>query len=258
MATIALTAQASRARLVGFSVVSLATAALFGLLFEGLPALVTGWGGRADGVHLVHDVTHGVADGLLVALPCLVQLWPSWRQIALTQQVVLVVAVDLILIVASGAALPLPLLAVMVLLTALLVVLHPERERLLARAAGTSAPLLVVAASFGLGAIIYAAGQFNLQVISSPADTHAMEFHYVGMAAGAVALAVVALLASLRTPGWQYSAASAGVGALIVGSASALFPDRSSTLGVFWGAALVLGGLAFIALAYTQRLGADQ
>jgi hypothetical protein len=69
------------------------------------------------------------------------------------------------------------------------------------------------------------------------------------MAALAIAILLVALLAAARTRGWRIPAWSAGMAAVVVGLASAIFPDQPGAAGRVWGTVAAAGGVLFIAVA---------
>lgn len=72
---------------------------------------------------------------------------------------------------------------------------------------------------------------------------------YAEIAALAVAVALVALLASARTGGWRVAALSAGVAAAILGLASVALPDVTGSVGWAWGALAVVWGVMVVAAA---------
>jgi hypothetical protein len=69
------------------------------------------------------------------------------------------------------------------------------------------------------------------------------------MAALALAIVLVGILATLKTPGWRVAARSAGASAVILGLASIMLPDAPGALGQAWGALTVTWGVLFIVVA---------
>lgn len=71
-------------------------------------------------------------------------------------------------------------------------------------------------------------------------------------AALAVAVVLVALLASLRTAGWRLSAWCAGSAAMVLGATSLVFPREVGALAAPWAVAAAVWGTACIATVYTH------
>jgi hypothetical protein len=65
----------------------------------------------------------------------------------------------------------------------------------------------------------------------------------------AVAIALVGLLASLKTRGWRVPAWSAGMAVMAFGLGSVVYPDHPAAAGLAWGGVALAGGLLFIAVA---------
>jgi hypothetical protein len=245
---VAVAPEASRSRMIAFYAFSLIAALFFGGFLYGLPALVVSWF-VADPVH---EVSVGITEGFLLAGAFLLQLRGASRKIAVAQQAVIVAAVlfGLVFIGSVDTFGSRPTRLVQLLLVIVLVAiptwLHPARGDLLKRGA-VSWPMLALAALVGLGAASYAPGQLALQLTLN--DAHAMRLQYSQSAATALAIAAVALLASLRTTGWRIPAWMAGIAAILFGVAGVLYPDASSSLGQSGGAAAIIVGIVFIALA---------
>jgi hypothetical protein len=81
---------------------------------------------------------------------------------------------------------------------------------------------------------------------------------YAEAAALAIAAVLVAGLASLRTAGWLLSAWSAGTAAVVLGTASLVFPAESGALPGTWAVAAVIWGGTFIATAQAQHGTSDR
>lgn len=259
-AAVTVTRTSSRATRVAFYVFTVVGALIFGGLLFGFPALVSSWFREDAQGHRIHGVTHGLTAGLLLATAFLVQLHKPEQKIAAAQQTVIVatfLVVPLLLwsLFASGAPVQ-PMIVVFMSIAiaavAIPVALHPARAEL-TRRGPVSVPLLAFAAAAGLGAAYYAALELGAQFGEPPGEVHAAVFHYGGSAAGVLAIAAIALLASLRTNGWRFAAWSAGTASAVYGLAGMLYPDARSSLGTSAGAAAILIGIAFIALAERER-----
>lgn len=247
----------STPRRVGFIVIAVLLAAVFGLLMGGVPALFAGWfDTELGGLHRMHDIGHGVFAGLLLTGGYLSLLAGTGRRVATAQQVAVALAVFAAVGVATRAFTTpeeFVLVGVLLALTGVLLGLHPQRGELVARGEGLSVPLAVLGL-VGLGLFgWYAIGQMQLQLAATPGDPHFQppEAHFAGMAALGLGLPLVALLASLRAPGWRLVAWSAGIGTTVFGLAAMLMPRHDGSVGRVWGVLAVLGGLAFAAL--TER-----
>lgn len=250
-AVVSLAREASRSRMIAFYVFTVIAALFFGGLRFGVPTLVVSWFVADPEGHRIHEIGSGITQGLLLTGALLLPLRGASRKIAAAQQAVIVAAVLLgsLLIGAAGTLGSQPARLFQLLLAMALIAiptwLHPVRADLFKR--GTvSWPMLALAALVGLGAVSYAAGQLAMQLTVS--DAHTRGLHYSSSAATALAIAAVALLASLRTTGWRIPAWMAGIAAILYGVAGVLYPDTSSSLGQSGGAAAMLMGIAFIAL----------
>jgi hypothetical protein len=69
------------------------------------------------------------------------------------------------------------------------------------------------------------------------------------MAAFSFTVIGTGLLASLRPDGWWLPAWVAGLLPVLLGVASVIYPDASSSLGVVWAVAAITWGVAFVATA---------
>lgn len=77
--------------------------------------------------------------------------------------------------------------------------------------------------------------------------------HYRNIAALSFIIILVGLLASFRPKGGRLAAWIAGGLPILLGLASAVLPDAESSLGVSWGIAAMVWGLAFIVVAEVVR-----
>ena len=106
-----------------------------------------------------------------------------------------------------------------------------------------------------LVAIPYAVDHIQIQVAADLAtDPHSAgdRTHWDEMASATLTLALVALLAALRTRGWRLVAWTAGIGTMVFGAASVLLPEQASSPGVTWGALALIGGALFVTVAEVE------
>ena len=216
------------------------------------PSLVAAWfgvGGRE--IHRVHDLSWGALAGLLIALPFLLQARRPETKPAVMQGAA---AAGLGLTLGwalsgqyIGALLP-------IVVTVLLWWFHPSRGQSM-RLGGRPEPIMgafTVLAAIPL--VIYAFDQASIQRVCVQGNPHCDELHYGSMAALCLALPLVALVASFRTPGWRIVARLAAAAAVVLGLASLLFPGLESSLGTSWGGVTIAGGVLFLAVAeWTAR-----
>jgi hypothetical protein len=108
---------------------------------------------------------------------------------------------------------------------------------------------LVIIAAVPL--LVFASTNIGLQ--RTVADEHAAMGHYGFMAAFAFTIIGVGLLASLRPDGWRLTAWVAGLLPALLGVASLLYPDVSSSLDRAWALAAIAWGAGFVAAAELTR-----
>lgn len=139
--------------------------------------------------------------------------------------------------------------------TAVAAALHPASGVLLRRSAGLSVPLAVLALVATLPAVSYAARLLVMARAAGPScflGQCARGDRFAEAAALAIAIVLVALLASAHTGGWRLSAWSAGVAATILGLASVALPDVAGSLGQAPGVLTVIWGLLVVGTAERQ------
>ena len=151
-----------------------------------------------------------------------------------------------------------PLIGPLVLLVAAgpLVVFHPDRERLLAAGPNTSRTLVAMTAVAAGPAVGYAADMLSRARAAGPScffGQCVQGDRYAEAAALALAVVLVALLASLRTPGWLLPAWSTGTAAVVLGTASLLWPGEVGAIRGAWAVATLVWGGAFIAVAHVDH-----
>jgi hypothetical protein len=151
-----------------------------------------------------------------------------------------------------------PLVGPLLLLVAAapLVVLHPDRRRLLAPGPGASRALVAMAAVAAAPGALYAADMLGRARAAGPScflGQCVQGDRYAEAAALALAVVLVALLASMRPPGWLVPAWSAGTAAVTLGAASLLWPGEAGAVSGVWAVATLAWGCAFVAGAHFQH-----
>lgn len=200
--------------------------------------------------HHVHAAAHAVVTALLI--PAVASgLHPRLRRVAALQSLVLVVAIGLVVSVVAwqgfrpGSNFPTFNFTLYGIVAVLLLILHPNRDRLFAR--GTAGPTL---ASMALVAAVplltFAASEIGMQWAADP--VHGVAGHYALTASLSIALAALTGLAALRTDGWRLPLWSAGIGVAVLGLVSIVFPSEASSFGPFGGLAAMAWGITFIGL----------
>lgn len=209
--------------------------------------LVGAWFGLGDReVHTVHDLAWGAHGGLLIALPLVLQgLRPEVKPAVM--QGASAAAVGLIAGYALGgefAFLPVPVVVVGVLWW-----FHPARRELMRLGRSPQPAMLALAVLAAIPLVTYALDQAEIQRACVEGNQHCEEFHYAGMAALALAIPLVGLVASFRTPGWRITARLVAGAAAVFGLSGILFPDHPSSVGTVWGSVALAGGIAFLSTA---------
>jgi hypothetical protein len=232
-------------------------ASLLGLLFTGLTAVtITLWA-----TDPTYAQTNPVADLAFFALGAMAAAGFAsqirGRQVAGLQQAILA----LVALAAAGwlGGRIEPFTGPLILLAAAtpLVVFHPDRRRLLAPGAGVGRALAVLTVIAAAPAALYAAQMLDRAQAAGPScflGQCVQGDRYAEAAALAIALVLVAGLASLRTPGWLLPAWSAGTAAVVFGTASLVFPAEVGALPGTWAVAAVIWGVGVVAAAHAQHL----
>src|ERR687892_473188 len=103
--------------------------------------------------------------------------------------------------------------------------------------------------------LVFAAANIGSQ--GSAGDEHAAAGHYGFMAAFAFTVIGIGVLASLRPVGWRLPAWVAGLLPVLLGAASLIYPDASSSLTPLWAIAAIGWGAAYVVTAEVVRAGRD-
>src|SRR5262245_3547411 len=210
--------------------------------------------------HRIHDLTFGflfvpAVVGMLAQLRA-----PSWniagQLAALIPWIALVLSLVSTLVLTRSAKAGAVLNAAWVAPAAATLIsafLHPARRRLLrwfdvSRVSGAMLALVMVAA-----VPLFAFAFSNIRAQGTVADDHARMGHFGFMAAFALVVIGVSLLASFRPDGWRPAAWVAGLLPTLLGLASVLYPNVSSSLSLTWALAAIGWGVAFVTVAELTR-----
>jgi serine phosphatase RsbU (regulator of sigma subunit)/anti-sigma regulatory factor (Ser/Thr protein kinase) len=219
---------------------------LYIYLFSPLNLAVLGWFIEFDdGIsHGVHEVSFGILFAwAFVGL--VVQLRSPERNVAGALQAFLAVTVFSLLVTISTGFEPIVLSYFVPVIV--IAALHPELRQPVKIALRPSRPLLALTLL----------GFFPLLAIASTEMDKATQqhaghvAHWSAMAAFALVISAMALIASLRPIGWSITAWSVGVGSIIYGLVSLMFPADASATPL--GFAVVVWGLLFIGVARRNR-----
>jgi hypothetical protein len=238
----------SRPRRLAFVAWISVSTATIGIGFFGLTSLVIAWFGTNQGVaNPVTDLGYGALIGIIITGGLLVQLRSPHRKIAGLQQAALAALALLLSVPLAEDDQNLVPGLITLATVAIAVALHPGRHEFLLTGTGFSLGLAAVAALSGAPLLAYSLSMSE-QARELVGPPHHIQ-RLATMAAMAIAIVLVGLLASLRTPGWRIPAWSAGIAAVAFGLASVGYPDHPGAAGVGWGGAALAGGILFIAVA---------
>ncbi len=254
-ATASATTDVSKGRRSWFTVLTIIFGLAAGLLLFGLVSLVLGWfvTGK-DQVHRVHYAAGtGVPFGLMMSIPFLLQARRPEAKLAASQEIgAMLIALLAAIVVAQDWEL-LPFFVAIVVAFGVTVALHPARHRLASlepepgRKGNAILYVLAVAAAAPLA--VFALDMAKFQREGLPTDPHVEMHHWTGMAAMAFGIVLVALLGALRTPGWRIPAWTAGLGAIVFGLASVVYPKYPGSAGTGWGWIAIAGGVVYLAVS---------
>ena len=233
---------------------------VLGLVFAGMTALTLAlW--VTDPAYTqtnpVVDLAFFALGGILITVGFASQI--RARQLAGLQQAILALVALAVAGLVAGRIEPFVGALLLLVAAAPPVVLHPARRRLLALGETVSRPLAALGAVAMIPAVAYAAAM--LDQAAGPScflGRCAAGDRFAETAALAVAVVLVALLASLRTSGWRLSAWCAGSAAIVLGAASLAFAGELGALGAPWAVATVVWGAACIATGSTPRTRAER
>lgn len=243
----------ARARLGVFYLLVLVAAAMtVAFLRELLPLVVLGWTpavGAELGIHRLHVM--GIAAVVAVILVgVFVQAYRPTARVAAMWGALVTMTVATAGTLAYGVGRPEEVVPFFVVI-GLMAVVHPSGRDLLRRGVSYSPALLALVAVAAVPLLAFLANQFALS--TSATDPHAVEGHYVMMAALAAAPLAYGLAAALGVTGWRLAAWIAALGPAYLGLMSVSFPAQASSVGATWGIAAVLWAVAFVAVAEYSR-----
>jgi hypothetical protein len=194
--------------------------------------------------HLMHTLIHEVTSAIILAT-IVTQLFAPRRFVAGAQTLlavfVLAWLMDALTLRFSG-------LGMIMLGGVVLAVLHPVRGEIFALRSGVNVPLLALALMGALAFLPYALTQAAYQR-SDVAPVHAELGHREWAATIALLHPLLAAIAALRVRGSLLPAWLAGLGLMIFGTGSIVLPGEASSLGVLYGAIIIVGGIVAIGLA---------
>jgi hypothetical protein len=246
----------SKGREIAFTVLSFVfgAGALGGLFGIGI---VIGWFDNDEGgVHRVHELGFGVLYGIIVATAFFAMMRrPASKPSVFLQVIVVALAVAIAALVSADSGY-VAISGALLIASAILFALHPDRAGILRPRPDPSPVLAVFTLLAAIPLVSFGLTSARLQRDGSPLDPHVNMAHWTTMAAMAFGLVAVGLLASVRIPGWRLTAWCAGLGAAAYGLGSIVFrrfPGTSvpyaGSRGLGWGLVAVIGGFAFITIA---------
>ena len=115
-----------------------------------------------------------------------------------------------------------------------------------------SVPMLALVIGAAVVLVPYGLDNAALQRTDASSD-HARFFHWVESAFHVAGILVLGAFAAWRPAGYRIATWSAGLGLVVLGVASAVFPGFASALGAPWSWVVALGGLALIAVGEWER-----
>lgn len=241
LATPRRTGAAHRVRLIGFRIITALVALAMAL--TGGHLLLTGWSDGLDGgVHRVQDLSWGVTEGLLLAVPLGWQLRRPLLHAGAMRVALLAGAAQLICAVAAGQ--PDPFGVVLCVLLAAAAFLHPARGALLRARPRPDRALLVLAAPAAVALLIFAGAQVGHHYNAGPRDLLEAKTGWLGAAIASTALALTLLAAAvLRSPA---AALLTTAGLAVLGTGSLLHPHLASSYGTIGGGLALAGAAALI------------
>ncbi|MCI0438645.1 MAG: cupredoxin domain-containing protein [Chloroflexi bacterium] len=240
-----------------FSLVVLVALALFVLIglmlfggFLGVEAIAA-MGHFGSISHRIHDLTYSFLFGVAV-VGLLAQLRTPTKNVA-GQLMVLIPWAAFVLAYALGGILInllrppfVPIFGGLALLAAML---HPTWRDLFSSfsVSRVNRTMLVLVIMAAVPLLVFASNNIGLQRTAT--DAHAAQSHYAYMAAFSFTVIGVGLLASLRPDGWWLPAWVAGLLPALLGIASLVYPDASSSFSLGWALAAIAWGVVFVAAA---------
>lgn len=208
-------------------------------------------------IHRIHLMAKGLAH-VLVATGLAVQFRrPAAREAPMWQVSAFFVMAIVVNLIAGNTTEEVPLMIWIIFgLGVLAGILHPSSP-ILKLPRTVDARLLALTAVMAVPFAIYATRQMGLQISGVAADPHWTAVHYIFSAEIGFLLILVGFISCTGLTGRRITAWMTGLAAALMGLASAVYADQTSTLGVGWGTALVVWGIAFVVVSESGRR-ADQ
>ena len=197
-------------------------------------------------IHRIHRLATGITTDVVLA--CLIVQFrrPDTREAAIwLVSAFFAMAVVLNLVIQPTPA-QLPVVLWIIFALGILVgFLHPSSPLLrIPRLADWR--LLALTAAMAVPYAIYAVQNVDLQIRGVASDPHWAGSHYQFAAELPLQLMLLGLVSSCAYTGRRFTVWLAGLAAVLMGLASVLFPDQTSSLGLAWGMALAAWGVAFV------------
>lgn len=200
----------------------------------------------------VLSAAYGAVAAIVLPAAFLAQLWAPQRRLAALYQLGVAGVAFTFAGVVGLDPLSFVSVAMLVVMLAVLVYLHPARPPLLPGMHRMHRPTLGLTAAAAAPWLFYAFTMAANSRRGLPPEESALRPQAGGWAgATAMALCVIllALLAATRTPGWRIPLWSAALTSFAFGVASLLHPDSPGSAGPLWGALAAAWSVAFIVTA---------
>lgn len=203
--------------------------------------------------HRIHDLTFG-----FLFVPAIVGILAQLRRpaknvagmvMALIPSVALLLTLLLALLTANNTRVLQPPWITVGAAALIAISLHPAgrdffRSFSVSRLNSVMVALVIIAA---VPLLVYSSTNIGLQ--GTVPDDHAVAGHYGFMAAFGFTIIGTGLLASLRSSGWRLTSWVTGLLPVLLGLTSLIYPNVTSSLGLFWALAAIAWGVVFIATA---------
>lgn len=207
-------------------------------------------------IHRIHRLATGLTH-LIVLVGLAVQFRrPRVKEAAMWQvSAFFVMAIILNLIIGpTSEQMPLPIW-IIIGLGVLAGVLHPTSP-ILRFPKVASTRLLVLTVAMAVPMLFHIFDHVGLQASGVATDPHWEGSHYQFVAELGLHLILLGIVSSSTFTGRRVTMWMTGLAAAVMGSAWAVFPDQTSSLGIGWGLPLALWGLVFIAIGeFESRRG---
>lgn len=203
--------------------------------------------------HPVHGVAFGSTLVVLAGAAVLATVRRPQQAVAQAYQAVAVILTFVSIALVTGRNNPNPAIDAVSLGVPLLVLVavHPYKRALAPVRERLDRPLCILAVALSLPLLAYAGVMAMGQLQAAPSDPMIADgvTRYAALAGAAIGVAISAVLASTRVPGWRFSAWSAGISAALLGAVSVLYPNDTGSFGSGPGLLAVAMGLMIILTA---------